>query len=82
MLSSVAESTSYWFIGVVIVAAWVVIGGGIGYLIGRSRGRARLGFVLGLFLGWVGWIAIALFARTPAMGSAFDAIPEEKSSNP
>ncbi len=45
-------------IGVVI--AVVAFKGGIGYLIGRGKGKGGLGFFLGLFLGLLGWIIIAV----------------------
>ena len=45
------------FVGIAVaVAFW----GGIGYLIGRGKGKGWLGFFLGLFLGAIGWVIIAL----------------------
>lgn len=49
----------------VILVGWVGIGGGIGALIGSQRGRGGLGFILGLFGGFVGWIVILLLPPTP-----------------
>jgi hypothetical protein len=52
---------------VVIVLAVLVgmaVSGGIGALIGRGKGRATAGFLLGAFLGWVGWIVVALLRPT------------------
>jgi Protein of unknown function (DUF2510) len=49
---------------------WLVlgplVGGGIGYAIGLPKGRAALGFVLGMFGGVIGWIVIAILDPTPA----------------
>jgi hypothetical protein len=39
---------------------WIGIGGGIGAAIGSSRGRGGLGFALGVLLGFIGWIFIAV----------------------
>jgi Short C-terminal domain len=44
---------------------WLAIGAGVGLLIGRSKERPAAGFWLGLLLGWIGWIIIALMSRTP-----------------
>src|SRR4051812_1217294 len=41
----------------------LVVGGGVGLLIGKSKGRPVLGFVLGFLLGIVGWIISALIPR-------------------
>jgi hypothetical protein len=43
-----------------------VIGAGVGYAIGRAKERPGLGLVLGLFLGWIGWIIIAVIPRRSA----------------
>jgi hypothetical protein len=42
------------------VLIWIGIGGGIGAAIGSSRGRGGLGFALGMLLGFIGWIFIAV----------------------
>jgi hypothetical protein len=49
-------------VGVILLAVvlFVTVKGGIGYLIGRGKGKGGLGFVLGLFLGFIGWIIIAV----------------------
>lgn len=46
------------------LVALIVVGGGVGFLIGRSRGKPVLGFFLGLF-GLFGWILMAVLPRTP-----------------
>lgn len=51
---------------VVILLGWVVVGGGVGALIGLTKGRALVGLLLGLFFSIVGWIITALLPRTPA----------------
>jgi hypothetical protein len=49
---------------VLIVLVGMAVSGGVGVLIGRGKGRARAGFYLGAFLGWVGWIVVALLRPT------------------
>jgi len=52
---------------ILLVIVFVVLfKGGIGYLIGRNKGKGGLGFVLGLFLGIIGWIIIAVIPGEPA----------------
>ncbi len=55
--------TSNWIL--MVFPVWFILSTGVGYLIGKSRGRAALGAVLGFFLGWVGWIIAAVVARSP-----------------
>ena len=47
------------------ILLWVAVFGGIGALIGSSKGKGGIGFVLGLLLGIIGWIIAALLKRTP-----------------
>jgi hypothetical protein len=51
------------YFGFLIVFA--VISGLIGMAIGGSKGKAGAGFVLGLFLGFIGWIIAAVLQPTP-----------------
>ena len=44
-----------------VYVAGPVIMGGIGALIGGTRNRAGAGFILGTFLGPLGWLLILLF---------------------
>jgi len=61
---SVVDPTA--FAVVVIVVLWFALGGGIGAAIGSAKGgRAGEGFLLGLFLGVIGWIIVALMSPTP-----------------
>lgn len=46
------------------LVVWSMAGAVVGALIGKSKGRAGAGFVLGLLLGWIGWIIIALMSRS------------------
>jgi hypothetical protein len=39
---------------------WAVIGALVGALIGSSKGRSGEGAILGLILGPIGWLAVAL----------------------
>lgn len=47
----------------VAVVIWVIVGGGIGYWIGNTKGRAKIGFWMGLTLGVIGWIIVALISE-------------------
>ena len=38
----------------------MLVGGAVGALIGSSKNRTGLGFVLGALLGCIGWIIIAV----------------------
>jgi hypothetical protein len=49
----------------ILYVLWLGIGGGVGALIGSSKGRGPLGFVLGLVLGPIGWVIMALLAPSP-----------------
>lgn len=46
-----------------VLLAGIVIGGGVGGIIGSFKRRTLLGFLLGFFLGCLGWIIIALIPR-------------------
>lgn len=51
-----------------ILIAYIVglmISGGIGYLIGKGKGRGTAGFWWGFFLGIIGWIVAACLAPAP-----------------
>lgn len=52
-----------------VLVFWVLVGlavsGVIGLAIGQAKGRPGAGFLLGFFLGWIGWIIIAVMSRTP-----------------
>ena len=39
---------------------WILIGAGIGYAIGKSKGRPMAGAVWGALLGVIGWIVILI----------------------
>jgi len=49
----------------IIVVSWL-ISGLIGAAIGSTRGRSGAGFVLGAFLGFFGWIIVAMMGPTAA----------------
>jgi hypothetical protein len=54
-----AGSENFW----IFLAIGAVIGAVVGTVIGHAKGRPGLGFVLGLLLGWIGWIIVALVPR-------------------
>lgn len=37
---------------------WILVGGLVGYLCGRSRGRETFGTILGIVLGPIGWLVM------------------------
>jgi hypothetical protein len=41
----------------------MLISGAIGAMIGYSKGRTGLGFVLGALLGCIGWIIVGLMSK-------------------
>jgi hypothetical protein len=43
---------------------WCVIAGFIGMVIGQSKGRGPLGFLLGFMLGIIGWIIVAVMSES------------------
>jgi hypothetical protein len=43
----------------VVILFKMLIGGGIGYIIGRSKNRQWAGFWWGTAIGWIGWIITA-----------------------
>lgn len=45
---------------VVIIFLWAAVGAVVGYIIGSPKGRGADGLVLGLLLGWIGWIIVAV----------------------
>jgi uncharacterized membrane protein YfcA len=47
-----------------ILAVGALVCGVIGYFIGKSKGRPGAGFVLGFFLGFLGWIIAAVVPKT------------------
>lgn len=47
-----------------IVLFVLVIGPLVGWVIGRNKGRAAEGLILGFFLSWIGWIITAMLRPT------------------
>ena len=43
-----------------VILFWFIVGGGIGYAIGKPKGRETSGFIYGFLLGPFGWIAAAV----------------------
>ena len=42
-----------------LIVIWLVLGPLVGYLIGKPKGREGYGLLLGLLLGFIGWIIVA-----------------------
>jgi preprotein translocase subunit Sss1 len=57
----------------VFVGLVLLFSGFVGYLIGDSKGKGGLGFFLGLILGFIGWIIIAVAQRTPEKEAEYQA---------
>jgi len=53
------------FLILFFIAAWVCIGGLIGWAIAKNKGRGVAGFWLGALLGWIGWIIAAILSPSP-----------------
>jgi hypothetical protein len=51
---------------IVVIAFKALFGGGVGWLIGRSKNRPEAGFWWGFAIGWIGWLIVALGKRGPA----------------
>lgn len=49
---------------VLVFFFWVGVGGVVGYAIGEPKGRGREGAVLGMILGVIGWILVAVMEPT------------------
>ncbi len=52
-----------------IIVFPMLIGGAIGYLIGKRKNQQVLGLVLGAFLGCIGWIIVAFLPANQAPGA-------------
>ena len=44
----------------VLWLAFAIVGGLIGFAIGRGKEQSAFGFLLGFFFGFIGWIIVAL----------------------
>jgi hypothetical protein len=53
----------------------MVVSGCIGLAIGKGKGRAGLGFVLGAFLGLIGWIIVGVMKPANAAPAAIAGAP-------
>src|SRR5271154_4265386 len=68
--------------GAIILALilWCVVGGGVGAAIGNSKGRGVEGLWLGFFLGWIGWIIVAVMQPTPEAEAQHNALVQSADS--
>lgn len=53
-----------------VLLFWCGVGGLVGALIGSGKGRAAAGFWLGLLLGIIGWIIVALLSPRQSYAAA------------
>lgn len=51
---------------VIYIGIWIFVAGGIGALIGSAKGRGWAGFWLGVGLGFIGWIIVAVMEPSEA----------------
>jgi uncharacterized membrane protein YeaQ/YmgE (transglycosylase-associated protein family) len=49
---------------VIWVLTWIVLGGFVGYAIGKPKGRSGEGFAFGAVLGVIGWVIVAVLEPT------------------
>jgi hypothetical protein len=50
-----------------VILIKMVIGGGVGYLIGRSKDRPWAGFWWGTCIGWIGWLITGCLRKREAL---------------
>ena len=43
---------------ILILLLWILVLGGIGYVIGQRKGRPVGGFILGALIGPIGWLLV------------------------
>jgi hypothetical protein len=43
--------------------AWIVLGSGVGWMLGKRRGQAVAGLLLGALLGPIGWLAVFVLPK-------------------
>lgn len=55
-------------IGILWLMVGPVVGGTVGYLIGKDKGRGTEGILLGIFLGCLGWVIVAILKPSQQSG--------------
>ena len=63
-VDQIAETVGY-VLAVILIK--MVIGGGVGYLIGRSKDRPWAGFWWGTCIGWIGWLITGCMRQREAL---------------
>jgi hypothetical protein len=58
-------ATDGYVLAVILIK--MVIGGGVGYLIGRSKDRPWAGFWWGTCIGWIGWLITGCLRKREAL---------------
>ena len=58
------EESAGLVVGLFLLGFVFLFFGGIGYKIGAPRGHGGTGVVLGLLLGFIGWLIVAFLPRT------------------
>jgi hypothetical protein len=51
----------------IVLACWVIAALAVSFSIGKRKGRPWTGFLLGLLLGWIGVVIIAVVPPTHGM---------------
>lgn len=58
-----------------VLLAWVILGPLVGHAIGKPKGHAGTGVVLGLLFSVLGWVIVALMSPAPGYGTTGPPVP-------
>ena len=60
----------------ILILFWIFIGGIVGGMIGAAKNRTEVGIAMGMLLGFIGWIIVAVMpANTPQCSQCLGRIP-------